>query len=48
MRNRCLAVIFLAALVPQPARAQVDLTGMWAPIFHEDQPERIPGPEVGD
>jgi glyoxylase-like metal-dependent hydrolase (beta-lactamase superfamily II) len=31
-----------------PASAQVDLTGMWAPIFHEDFQERIPGPEVGD
>jgi len=32
----------------RPASAQVDLTGMWAPLFHEDQPERAPGPEVGD
>jgi glyoxylase-like metal-dependent hydrolase (beta-lactamase superfamily II) len=32
----------------RPAVAQVDLTGMWAPIFHEDQVERIPGPDVGD
>jgi len=31
-----------------PAAAQVDLSGIWAPIFHEDQPERIPGPEIGD
>jgi glyoxylase-like metal-dependent hydrolase (beta-lactamase superfamily II) len=34
--------------VALPASAQVDLTGMWAPIFHEDQVERIPGPDVGD
>jgi glyoxylase-like metal-dependent hydrolase (beta-lactamase superfamily II) len=34
--------------VASPAVAQVDLTGMWAPIFHEDQVERIPGPDVGD
>jgi glyoxylase-like metal-dependent hydrolase (beta-lactamase superfamily II) len=34
--------------VAHPAVAQVDLTGMWAPIFHEDQVERIPGPDVGD
>ena len=39
-----LAVIGIAL----PAFAQVDLTGMWAPIFHEDQVERIPGPDVGD
>jgi glyoxylase-like metal-dependent hydrolase (beta-lactamase superfamily II) len=43
---------FVCALVltavASPAFAQVDLTGMWAPIFHEDQVERIPGPDVGD
>ncbi len=26
----------------------VDFTGEWAPRFHEDQPERVPGPELGD
>jgi len=31
-----------------PGLAQVDFTGEWAPRFHEDQPERIPGPELGD
>jgi cyclase len=46
--SRC-AVLALATLaVAAPSSAQIDLTGMWAPIFHEDQPERIPGPEVGD
>ena len=29
-------------------RGPVDLSGEWAPLFHEDQPERIPGPEIGD
>jgi hypothetical protein len=38
----------LALLAPSPAFAQMDLAGMWAPLFHEDQPERAPGPEVGD
>ena len=42
-----LCVLVLIGIVP-PASAQVDLTGMWAPIFHEDQVERIPGPDVGD
>jgi hypothetical protein len=44
-----------AASAILPARAQppmnaagYDLTGEWAPRFHEDQPERIPGPEIGD
>ena len=41
-------LFLLALLAPQPAFAQMDLAGMWAPLFHEDQPERAPGPEVGD
>jgi hypothetical protein len=24
------------------------LTGGWSPRYHEDQPDRIPGPELGD
>lgn len=34
--------------VSVPAFAQIDLTGEWGPRFHEDQPERIPGPDIGD
>lgn len=30
------------------AFAQIDFTGEWAPVYHEDAPERIPGPELGD
>ena len=30
------------------AAAGLDFTGEWAPRFHEDQPERVPGPELGD
>jgi hypothetical protein len=30
------------------ATAQVSLIGEWSPRYHEDQPERIPGPELGD
>src|SRR5687768_1992876 len=30
------------------AEAQVDLTGLWQSLFHEDQPERLPGPSIGD
>lgn len=36
------------SLVSAPAYAQVDFSGEWAPRFHEDQPERVPGPELGD
>jgi glyoxylase-like metal-dependent hydrolase (beta-lactamase superfamily II) len=39
---------FFAVVGVRPASAQVDLSGMWAPIFHEDQIERVPGPEIGD
>ena len=35
----------LGAQMPRPGK---DLSGEWAPRFHEDQPERIPGPEIGD
>ena len=38
----------LCALLVVPAFAQVDFTGEWAPLYHEDGPERLPGPELGD
>lgn len=41
------AGLLLAAL-GAPAHGQVDLVGNWDPIYDEDYPERIPGPEVGD
>jgi hypothetical protein len=40
--------LLLAAVVSLPALAQVDFTGEWAPLYHEDGPERLPGPELGD
>jgi len=36
------------ALLSLPVFAQYDLTGEWGARYHEDQPERIPGPEIGD
>ena len=47
MRSTCilLALILLAA---RPAFAQRDIAGEWAGLYHEDQPHRIPGPELGD
>src|SRR4030081_3283961 len=30
------------------AASGLDFTGEWAPRFYEDQPERVPGPELGD
>src|SRR6266511_2363644 len=32
----------------RPAFAQIDFSGVWAPIMHEDQLERAPGPDIGD
>lgn len=40
--------LLLASLPAVPAYAQVDFSGEWAPRFWEDQPERVPGPELGD
>lgn len=31
-----------------PASAQMDLVGEWSQQFHEDQPERLGGPNLGD
>ena len=31
-----------------PASAQVDFSGVWAPIMHEDSIERAAGPDIGD
>src|SRR5437588_10259519 len=47
MKFRLIAALVIAFL-GMPAFAQVDPSGEWAPRFHEDQPERIPGPEIGD
>ena len=35
-------------LAGSSAFAQVDLSGNWAPLYHEDLPDRLPGPELGD
>jgi hypothetical protein len=44
-----LAVGLIAAAASiSAARADIDLAGEWANRVHEDQPERIPGPEIGD
>jgi len=47
------ALLLIAPLMAQTAGAfsaapGVDLSGNWAPIFHEDQPERGPGPELAN
>ena len=43
------ATLLLAGAASVPMFAQgIDLAGEWAPVFHEDQPERGPGPDIGD
>src|SRR5437764_8433782 len=46
-RVRTLAA-FAAIACASPAWAQLGLSGDWAPRMHEDQPDRGPGPELGD
>jgi len=46
--KKIVLVLFVLVGLAAPAAAQVDLSGNWAPLFHEDQPERVPGPEIGD
>ena len=41
--RRILILALLAAWAPSAARAQSDITGEWAPLFHEDQVDRVPG-----
>ncbi len=43
-----LAALALLPLGSGTAFAQADFTGVWQPRYHEDQPERIPGPELRD
>ena len=42
------AVVALVLAGPATAFAQADFGGVWQPRYHEDQPERIPGPELRD
>ena len=41
-------LLLSATILIAPAFAQVDFSGEWAPLYHEDAPERLPGPELGD
>ncbi len=43
-----LSVALLFLLQSPTAIAQIDFSGNWSPLYHEDYPERIPGPENGD
>ena len=41
--RRLLTLALLIVGAAAPAAAQSDITGEWAPLFHEDQPDRVPG-----
>jgi cyclase len=41
-------MLLFTALLALPALAQTDFSGEWVTRVHEDYPERIPGPELGD
>jgi hypothetical protein len=43
-----LSIAVAVGLAAVPAQAQSTLNGDWGGTFHEDQPERGPGPELGD
>jgi hypothetical protein len=45
---RCGCFVLLMAAAAVPVFGQIDFSGEWAPRFYEDQPERVPGPELGD
>ena len=42
------SLVSLTLLASSPVLAQRDLSGEWGGLYHEDQPHRIPGPELGD
>jgi hypothetical protein len=41
--RRLLILAALLTCAPAAARAQSDITGEWAPLYHEDQVDRVPG-----
>src|SRR5262249_24513759 len=47
MRFR-LTLLLAILLLSLPAFAQIDPSGEWNPRFHEDNPERLAGPDIGD
>ena len=48
LRVTVISSALLVVLLPLPAAAQSSLNGDWNGLFHEDQPERGPGPALGD
>jgi hypothetical protein len=40
--------LLLVLVFGAPARAQVDFSGVWQPLYQEDVPERLAGPDLRD
>ncbi len=45
---QALALLVMVFTSARPAYAQVDFSGVWQPIYQEDFPERLAGPELRD
>ncbi len=43
-----IAVLLIQAATHIAWAQDVDFSGAWTPLYHEDGPERLPGPELGD
>jgi hypothetical protein len=52
MQHRLMTIALAASVITagtaREAAAQVDLSGIWAPIMSEDSVERVAGPDIGD
>jgi hypothetical protein len=46
--NTVSALLLLVAAATPSVAQEIDFTGSWVPIYHEDGPERLPGPELAD
>ncbi len=44
----CSLSLLCTVIIAVPGFAQVDLSGVWMARYHEDEPERVPGPELAD
>lgn len=44
----CAILVAIHVTAAGPVNAETDLSGEWAPRYHEDFPERIPGPALGE
>ena len=43
-----LVLLLVTTIWTGNASAQINLSGQWNGFYHEDQPDRLPGPELGD